>query len=66
MNAPKPATPLPWQAYIRRIRNPQKRAYAEAWVRYCTQRLQEAPLPTCGYMAAQAVRLDLANMGVES
>lgn len=52
--------------YIRSIRNPAKRAYAEAWARFCTQRLQDNPLPTCGYMAAQSVRMRLAELGVEA
>ena len=54
------------QRYIASIRNPAKREYAQAWARYCTQPQQDAPLPTCGYMAAQSVRMRLADLGVES
>ena len=60
------ANSKPLNQYLRGIRNPAKRQYAEAWIRYCTQPLQDAPLPTCGYLAAQAVRMRLADLGVES
>lgn len=57
----------PLDQYLRSIRNPAKRKYAEEWVRYCTQKLQDHPLPNCGYLAAQAVRMTLADKyGIES
>jgi hypothetical protein len=48
-------------AYVRRIRNPIKRAYAEAYLAWLERRRQDAPkVPHgLGYMAAQAVRLTL-------
>jgi hypothetical protein len=47
--------------YVRRIKNPAKRVYAEAYLEWLERRRQDAPkVPHgLGYMAAQAVRLTL-------
>jgi hypothetical protein len=51
-------------AYIRSIRNPLKRQYAEAFARYLASG-EEGPEPDRGalsYMGAQAVRLRLYDL----
>lgn len=56
------------QRYVRGLRNPGKRAYAIAWLRYCLKLDAEDPKPSaslCTTMAAQAVRMSLAELGVE-
>ena len=49
--------------YVKSIRNPLKREYAKAWLRFLTCGGEE-PLDPQGlsYMAAQAVRLNLREL----
>jgi hypothetical protein len=50
------------EAYIRRIRNPLKRAYAQAywkWLASGQQGPEPERDPSLSYMAAQAVRMEL-------
>ena len=50
------------ERYIRRIRNPHKRAYAWAWLAYCKGDAEHPARPTAlSSMGAQAVRLRLAQ-----
>lgn len=70
-----PTTNIPQnvQKYIRRIRNPQKRKYAEEYAEYFANRGDGRLPPENGiringlsYMAAQAVRLEIgARFGVQ-
>lgn len=70
MNAPPEA-----KAYVRNLRNPLKRAYAQSYLLWLCQEGRDfktgllRPAPGSGslpYMAAQAVRLELGQMMPES
>jgi hypothetical protein len=53
--------------YISAIRNPPKQSYAWMWFTHCTQGIADR-LPSSysglSYMAAQAVRIKLAEFGI--
>ena len=61
MISPRPTAA--W-GYIRRIKNPSKRKYAEAYLDYCDGNGAEPDDAGISYMAAQAVRMQLAELGV--
>lgn len=50
------------RAYIAAIRNPAKKAYAEAWARYMQRGGAEPDRGGLSVMAAQAVRMWLAEL----
>lgn len=45
--------------YIRRIKNPYKRAYAFDYLAYKRGALADPPSPDCSLMAAQGVRMQI-------
>jgi hypothetical protein len=50
-------------AYVRRIRNVQKRAYAAQYLAWFTgQRSQDPNAEGISYIAAQAVRMEIARL----
>ena len=60
-----PTFPQAAAAYVRRIRNPLKQAYAQAYASFVATGggVHEPAQPTgLSYMAAQAVRMDLHRM----
>jgi hypothetical protein len=51
--------------YIRRIRNKEKRAYAQIYLRFLCGQQPEPDRGKVSYMAAQAIRIELHSIAKE-